>query len=213
MDVRTLRLVSFRQSARMRAHFAIFVPSARDERIGTLIHVVGAPMAGYRLEFKRNYCPDASNQPHTVISIGQVYANHVVDSANDLQSIDDRPNGDIEVAATQVPPPRISENFLQPVNDTTNRRCQEWTTDYVRRLVDLGYIGEEAVNTVHAQRDPPSHGIGLQAAGRGQGGRGQGGQAAAGPAEPAAQASPSSWVWDENYNRYRRWNGTEWIWQ
>ena len=116
---------------------------------------------------------------------------------------------------------------------TTNRRCQEWTTDYVKRLVAVGYIGEEAVGIVQAQRDPPSHGIGLQAAGRGQGGRGQGGrgqgsgQAAAGPAGPAAQAqaaqaqvapapaqpSPSPWVWDANYQKYRRWSGTEWIWQ
>lgn len=49
----------------------------------------------------------------------------------------------------------------------TNRRCQEWTTDYVKRLVTFGYIGEDAVSKVQAQRDPPSHGIGLQPAGRG----------------------------------------------
>jgi len=96
---------------------------------------------------------------------------------------------------------------------TTNRRCQEWTTDYVKRLVTVGYIGEGAVSRVQAQRDPPSHGIGLQPAGRGQGGRGQGGQAAAGPAGPAAQPASSPWVWDAQYNRYRRLNGTEWVWQ
>ena len=32
-------------------------------------------------------------------------------------------------------------------------------------------------------------------------------QAAARPAGPAAQPSPSPWVWDPNYNKYRRWNG------
>ena len=96
---------------------------------------------------------------------------------------------------------------------TTNRRCQEWTTDYVKRLVTAGYIGEDAVSTVQAQRDPPSHGIGLQAAGRQQVGRGQSNQAAAGPAGPAAQPVASPWVWDAEYNKYRRWNGTEWIWQ
>ena len=129
MDTRTLRLVSFRQSARMRAHFAIFVPSARDERTGTLIHVVGAPMAGYRLEFKRNYCPEASNQPHTVTNIGQVYASHIVDSTSGLQSIDDRPNGNIELVAAQVPPPRISENFLQPVNDVSSKFSVHYEKD------------------------------------------------------------------------------------
>jgi hypothetical protein len=113
----------------MRAHFAIFVPSARDERTGTLIHVVGAPMAGYRLEFKRNYCPEASNQPHTVTNIGQVYASHIVDSTSGLQSIDDRPNGNIELVAAQVPPPRISENFLQPVNDVSSKFSVHYEKD------------------------------------------------------------------------------------
>jgi hypothetical protein len=99
---------------------------------------------------------------------------------------------------------------------TTNRRCQEWTTDYVKRLVAAGYIGEDAVSIVQARRDPPSHGIGLQPAGREQGGRGQSNQAAAGPAGPAgpaAQPVASPWVWDTEYNKYRCWNGTEWVWQ
>ena len=93
--------------------------------------------------------------------------------------------------AARVPPPQISAKFLQPVNDvssessiqrgkilanelvqTANRRCLEWTTDYVKLLVVVGYIGEDAVSIVQAQRDPPSHGIGLLPAGRRQGGRG-----------------------------------------
>jgi hypothetical protein len=119
MATRTLYLVTSRQSSRMRAHFAIFAPSAKDESTGTLIHVVGIPMAGYMLEFKRNYCPSASDQPRTVIPIGQVYVDHIVDSASDLKTVDDQPNGNIELVAAQVPPPRISANFLQPVNDVS----------------------------------------------------------------------------------------------
>jgi hypothetical protein len=57
---------------------------------------------------------------------------------------------------------------LTNFNQTTNRRCQEWTTDYVRRLADLGYIEEGAIDIVESRRDPPSHDIGLQGAGRGQ---------------------------------------------
>jgi len=86
-------------------------------------------MAGYRLEFKRNYCPEASNQPHTVTNIGQVYASHIVDSTSGLQSIDDRPNGNIELVAAQVPPPRISENFLQPVNDVSSKFSVHYEKD------------------------------------------------------------------------------------
>lgn len=116
MSTRTLHLVAFRQSARQRTHFAIFVPSDANSTTGTLIHVVGIPMTGYTLEFKRNYCPEGSNQPYTTTPIGQVYSNLIVDSVTTVRSADDRPNGNIEVVASQVPPPRISANFLQPVN-------------------------------------------------------------------------------------------------
>ena len=129
MATRTLYLVAFRQSSRMRAHFAIFAPSAKDGSTGTLVHVVGSPMAGYMLEFKRNYCPEASDQPHTVTPIGQVYADHIVDSVSDLKSVDDRPNGNIELVATQVPPPRISANFLQPVNDVSSKSPVHYERD------------------------------------------------------------------------------------
>ncbi|KAK7745121.1 hypothetical protein SLS62_009920 [Diatrype stigma] len=45
---------------------------------------------------------------------------------------------------------------------TTNRRCQEWTMEYLRRLRDLNYISPEAVELAQAERDPPTHGIGLR---------------------------------------------------
>lgn len=35
--------------------------------------------------------------------------------------------------------------------------------EYVRYLVEKGYIGAEAVDIVQSQRDPPTHGIGLRA--------------------------------------------------
>ncbi|OJD20440.1 hypothetical protein ACJ73_08228, partial [Blastomyces percursus] len=61
---------------------------------------------------------------------------------------DSSPKCAIEVAATQIPPSAISQNFLAPVNDTTNRRCQEWTMDYVRRLVHHQYLNENAIQIV-----------------------------------------------------------------
>jgi hypothetical protein len=38
--------------------------------------------------------------------------------------------------------------------------------DFVRRLVQMGYIGEGAIDVVQSKRDPPSHGIGLQPVGQ-----------------------------------------------
>jgi hypothetical protein len=119
MSTRTVYLASSRQSSRQRAHFALFVPSANDASIGTLIHVVGAPMAGYSLQFKRNSCPDAEAPPRTLTPIGQIHATHIIDSAHSAQSVDDRPRGNVELVAAQVPPPRISQNFLAPVNDVS----------------------------------------------------------------------------------------------
>jgi hypothetical protein len=86
-------------------------------------------MTGYMLEFKRNYCPATSLQKHTVTPIGQVYADHIVDSVNDQKSSDDRPNSNIELVAAQVPPPRISANFLQPVNDVSSKSPVHYEKD------------------------------------------------------------------------------------
>ncbi|PLN82765.1 hypothetical protein BDW42DRAFT_166106 [Aspergillus taichungensis] len=168
MAMRTIYLVSDRQASFQRSHFSLFVPSAADPTMGTVIHVVGAPMAGYALEFKRNHSPASIPHSHEICPIGQVASAHIVDStdAAAAPSIDCQPKGDIEIAAAQVPPPGISENFLAPVNDTTNRRCQEWTVEYVRHLASKGIIDASAVEIVQSRRDPPGHGIGLQPAGR-----------------------------------------------
>jgi hypothetical protein len=148
-------------------------------------------MAGYSLEFKRDYEPATTRQPYTMTPIGQISAQHVIDSTNNQESLDSTPRCNVEIVAVRVAPPRISQNFRAPVNDvscmhpsfvpdmvgassnnqpqTTNKRCQEWTMEYVRELVRVGYIGPEAMQAVNSRRDPPNHGIGLQPAGRGRG--------------------------------------------
>ncbi|KFY32545.1 hypothetical protein V493_00096 [Pseudogymnoascus sp. VKM F-4281 (FW-2241)] len=159
MATRTLQLISYRYSSKQRAHFAIFVPSSANPDLGTLIHVVGAPMAGYMLEFKRNYSPTMTQEPHEMYPIGEVFAANIIESTSNGRSRDNKPRDKLEREAAQVAPPRISENFRAPVNDTTNRRCQEWTIDFVRRLVDSGVIAQTAFDIVQDKRDPPSHGI------------------------------------------------------
>ncbi|KAH8599199.1 hypothetical protein B0O99DRAFT_683181 [Bisporella sp. PMI_857] len=120
-------------------------------------------MVGYVLEFKRNYSPATDPVPQVTTPIGEVSSSHVNDHAqNGRISTNDEPKDDLESAATQIPTPRISENFLALVNDITNRRCQEWTMDFVRHLVKLGYLDETAIEIVQARRDPPSFGVGLK---------------------------------------------------
>jgi hypothetical protein len=119
MAFRTIYLVSYRNAAHQRAHFSIFVPSAAELKVGTLIHAVGAPMAGYTLEFKRNYSPDASAELHETWAIGEVDSQHIVDSTGTGRTKDSDPQGNIEKAASQCPTPRISENFMAPVNEVS----------------------------------------------------------------------------------------------
>jgi hypothetical protein len=110
----------FRNNPSQRAHFAIFVPSAAEPKRGTLIHAVGAPMAGYILEFKRNYSPILTQQRHETFPIGQVYSSNIVDATDTAMTKDSTPRGNIEVAASQVPTPGISQNFMAPVNDVNS---------------------------------------------------------------------------------------------
>ncbi|KAM5441476.1 hypothetical protein MferCBS31731_003547 [Microsporum ferrugineum] len=99
MAPRNIALIAFRNAATQRAHFAIFIPSATDQDTGTLIHVVGAPMAGYQLAFKRNYSIVSTNQQYTRHEIGRIDSRYIVDAADDLRVIDSTPKGAVEIAA------------------------------------------------------------------------------------------------------------------
>jgi hypothetical protein len=207
MAPRTIYPISFRNAAYQGAHFAIIVPSAANPQEGTLIHAIAAPVAGYTLQFKRNYAPEASKQLHQSWAIGEVDSQHVVDSTGTDKTNDSNPRGHIEKVASQCPTPRISENFMAPVNEvsncistvghdgllenptqTTNKRCQEWTMDFVRKLAELGYIGQSAADVIQSHRDPPNHGIGLRPVSRG-GPAGRGGGAAPAPGPGGASAA------------------------
>lgn len=50
------------------------------------------------------------------------------------------------------------------MEQTTNKRCQEWTLEYIRHLVSKRLIGSEAIQVAQSKRDSPSHGVGLQPA-------------------------------------------------
>ncbi|CAK45500.1 uncharacterized protein BO96DRAFT_229283 [Aspergillus niger CBS 101883] len=163
MPPRAILLVSSRNSPSQRAHFSIFVPSVACSTIGTSIHVVGAPMMGYQLEFKRNHSLSSNAEPYETALLGYVDSHHIADSPGERSMfVDHAPRDDLETAASQIPAPRVSENFMAPVNDTTNRRCQEWTLEFVRHLVVRGLLEEKAVQIVQSKRDSPAHGIGLQ---------------------------------------------------
>lgn len=120
MTLRTVHLIASRNAEAQRAHFAIFVPAEGAPEQGTLIEAVGAPMAGYMLEFKRNYSPsNDSIENYEIIPIGEIDSANIVDDDSGVKSADVDPKGDIEVVASQIPTPGISENFLAPINDVS----------------------------------------------------------------------------------------------
>lgn len=138
MTPRTLYLIASRNAAAQRAHFAVFVPGADNPEQGTLIEAVGAPMAGYALEFKRNYCPLQDYvENYEILRIGDVDSRHIVDDQTGIKSIDQDPRDDIELVASQIPTPGISENFLAPVNEVRGHqfwcRCVSSLPRLVRR--------------------------------------------------------------------------------
>ncbi|KAH7092036.1 hypothetical protein FB567DRAFT_588349 [Paraphoma chrysanthemicola] len=201
MSTRTVYLLIYPGQSGQRAHFAIWVPYEEGGSEGTVIHVVGAPMAGFSLQFKRCYNPADTRRLTNLVPIGSVVAQNVHDFQGGRVE-DTTPRGNIELAAAQVQPPRASANFLAPVNDTTNRRCQEWTTDYVRRLVALQYIDESAIAIVHARRDAPDYGIRLR-------------PVAARPQQDQQQSAAAApvWIWDAERREHKRWDGEKWVWQ
>ncbi|KAF2727483.1 hypothetical protein EJ04DRAFT_594905, partial [Polyplosphaeria fusca] len=164
-------------------------------------------MAGFSLEFKRKYKPAETRRAPNLVPIGSVLAQHVHVFQGE-RGEDTTPRGNLELAAAQIQPPRASANFLAPVNDvsTTNRRCQEWTMDYVRRLVALSYLDEAVVAIVQSRRDPPNVGIGLRPAAA----RPQQAQTTPQLGQPQAAAAAPEWVWDAEHSRYRRWDGEKW---
>lgn len=77
-------------------------------------------MAGYQLEFKRNYSVALTQQPHTKHLIGQIDSQHIADSTDNTRSSDSTPKGAIELTASRVPAPGISQNFMAPVNEVSH---------------------------------------------------------------------------------------------
>lgn len=113
---RTVSLVAYRSTTRQRVHFGIFIPRADDPNKGTQIHVVGAPMIGYALEFKRNYSPADSPDPSRRWVIGQIACRYIVDSPKNEGDTDATPRGDLELIASQVKPPPAGQNVLMPID-------------------------------------------------------------------------------------------------
>lgn len=96
------------------AHWSMFIPEANSAVKGKVIHVVGSPFTGYKLEFKRNYDTTKTNRPFQKIPLGQVSNNHIQDVIGKGVTTDTQDHDTLEARAKLVQPPGVSPSPLDP---------------------------------------------------------------------------------------------------
>ncbi|KAL3491174.1 hypothetical protein BJX62DRAFT_128447 [Aspergillus germanicus] len=153
---RPIHLAVFSNGPR-RALYSVFVPLPESEKKGKLIHVDGNPGFGFAHQFIRKFDLDALPGPYQILPLGLVDDHLINDSDTPDPNVpplppmpgqehfpfthDATPRDALETLATQVPPPERSENPFDPAAPN----WQTWLGDYVRRLVDEGYLPREAI--------------------------------------------------------------------
>lgn len=148
MPNRPVWLIKFRPSARQRAHFSIFIPFPQHSNEnpnnknspcrGTIIHVVGTPVA-MALQFKSNIACNTTRSFESAVLLAYVDDSLIVDQTpspsrpNEVLERDN-PIGKIEREALHIRPPR-GGNVLAPVNDvrpqSKSKRDQMKLTDII----------------------------------------------------------------------------------
>ncbi|KAF2722518.1 hypothetical protein K431DRAFT_319683 [Polychaeton citri CBS 116435] len=67
MSNKQIYLLPFRPAANQRAHFSLYTTEDALPGSGLLIHVVGAPMAGFQLEVRESYNLAQTRQLYTTV--------------------------------------------------------------------------------------------------------------------------------------------------
>jgi hypothetical protein len=114
---RTIHLAVFSNGTKP-AHWAIWIPTTGEEKVGKVLHVTGNPATGYFLEFKRDYNFDTETRRYRIIALAQVHDQCVTDTPG-TEVVDTTARDRLESAATVVTPPGRSANPF----DAGVRRC------------------------------------------------------------------------------------------
>ncbi|KAF2468132.1 uncharacterized protein BDR25DRAFT_57925 [Lindgomyces ingoldianus] len=149
---RTLYLVTYPggfsniSHGKVPAHWALFIPSLTNSRIGKTFDAVGTPFSGYGLRFRRNYNLDDEPRKFELVPIVDVEDNLVVDTPGDgMMSEDVEPKDRLEMEAKRVDPPGCSPRPLDPFG---GRNCQSWLHDYITWLVDRNLANKSALEAL-----------------------------------------------------------------
>ncbi|KDQ10988.1 hypothetical protein BOTBODRAFT_57728 [Botryobasidium botryosum FD-172 SS1] len=132
------------------AHWALWIPSSHDPKVGKVIQVTGDTISGYEHEFKRNYDAAASGRIPSVTLLSSVESRFVVDVPGDgSQTEDTTPHDAIEHAALSVDAPGPS--LRKPSEQKTKvpiKNCQTWLRQLVEKLIADSIMSPEALDIV-----------------------------------------------------------------
>lgn len=145
---------------------------------GTIIHVVGEPlMAGYMLEIKRNYeCSLSRDDLEQLIPLGSIDSDNIFEPPDAAPAKENITRSKMEIEAAMIPPPPRGQNIRAPIDGVSacsslssltmligaqvkTKRCQEWTMEFLNRLVEQGLISTDAIRVAQQERDSPTWGI------------------------------------------------------
>lgn len=100
---------------RVPAHWALYVPSATDSRIGKTFDAIGTPFTGYSIRFRRNYELDGEPRKFSEVLIADVDDALVLDTPGDGKPSEDQDAKDrLEQEAMRVRCPGVSPKPLDP---------------------------------------------------------------------------------------------------
>ncbi|CAE6460251.1 unnamed protein product [Rhizoctonia solani] len=131
------------------AHWALWIPSPSQSKIGKIINAVGDPSSGFVREIERQFnLANASGAISTVLLSNRVEAKHILDS----DSSGPEPVDEVEKIASGISPPEKSLNSAQnsklPVRRVEIKNCQTWLREFVCALVEHGICEAEAIDVL-----------------------------------------------------------------
>ncbi|KAF2225527.1 hypothetical protein BDZ85DRAFT_316700 [Elsinoe ampelina] len=173
-----LYLAKYQPTPSQRRHFGVFIPypshahhDPNDKTtpiLGCQMHVIGNPMSGFVHEFKRAFNPFAEGEKcEKLVLLGYINGSLCSDGHNGGGEVvrERVPRSGVEREAVGVEAPRGGQDVLERVDGVKNRRCQEWTMEFLKRLVVKGWVEGDVVEVAEGERDEPGFGVGLRKVG------------------------------------------------
>ncbi|KAJ7288477.1 hypothetical protein C8J57DRAFT_517703 [Mycena rebaudengoi] len=136
------------------AHWALWIPLPSDSDRGKRVHVTGDAAGGFAHEFSRNYRRSEDSRRHSVVLLGEVPDEWVVDdSPGPENAVDTEPQDELERVALGVPAPgktlRVARGASSGRAQILN--CQSWIHEYVAALEKAG-AGTGLVDAIRVAR-------------------------------------------------------------